>query len=210
MSGATRTRTPAVAAAEGGRSGHRERLIAALAESIETKGYRETVVSDVVRIARTSRRTYYEHFDDRDAGFLALFEASHEAILQRVAASVKPDRPWAEQVDAALAAYLDTVAERPALWQSYVRELPALGEEGAARQRAAIEHFAELLVSLVESSRREQPELGARPLAIDLATMIVGGLRELTVIALDQGRDVRDLGPVAAQVVKAVLSSAIL
>ena len=58
-----------------------------------------------------------------------------------IAGSVAPDRPWEEQVDAALAAYLDTVTARPALWQSFVRELPALGQAGAARQRAVIERF---------------------------------------------------------------------
>jgi AcrR family transcriptional regulator len=202
--------TAAGPATQDEQSGHRERLIAALAASIEEAGFRETTVADVVRIARTSRRNYYEHFTDRDACFLALFEASYDAILQRIAEAVRPDLPWQEQVDDALGAYLDTVAARPALWQSFVRELPSLGEPGAACQRVATERFAELLVGLVESGRREQPELGMRSLAVDMAIMIVGGLRELTVIALDQGRDVRDLRPVAAQTVKAILSETIL
>lgn len=201
---------PAGSVALDGRPGYRERLVDALAASIEENGYRETTVADVVRIARTSRRNYYEHFGDRDACFLALFEASSDAILQRIAEAVRPDLPWQEQVDDALGAYLDTVAARPALWQSFVRELPGLGEPGAACQRLATERFAELLVGLVESGRREQPELGMRSLAVDMAIIIVGGLRELTVIALDQGRDVRDLRPVAAQTVKAILSETIL
>src|ERR671923_579805 len=128
------------------RPGHRERLIAAMAASIEEKGYRETFVGDVVRIARTSRRTYYEHFKDRDACFLALFDACNDDVIEQIAAAVQPEGPWEEQVDAALGAYLEAVVERPALWQSFARELPALGREGAARQRAAIARFAALLV----------------------------------------------------------------
>src|SRR5437764_15309842 len=104
-------------------SGHRERLISAMAASIEEKGYRETTVADVVRIARTSRRTFYEHFDDRDACFLALFDAVNDATMEHIAAAVSPDQPMDEQVDRALAAYIDSVTSHPALYQSFVREL---------------------------------------------------------------------------------------
>jgi AcrR family transcriptional regulator len=181
-----------------------------MATSIEAKGYRETTVADVVRIARTSRRSFYEHFDDRAACFLALFDATNDAILEQIAAAVQPDWPWDEQVDHAVGAYLETVAGRPGLSQSYVRELPGLGQAGADRQRAAIERFADQLIALVESGRREQPEIGTHPLTRDMAIIIVGGLRELTVIAIDQGRDVRELQPIAGQTVKAILDATVL
>jgi AcrR family transcriptional regulator len=185
--------------------GHRERLIAAMATSIEEKGYRETTVADVVRIARTSRRTFYEHFEDREACFLALFDATNNATMERIAATVQPDRPPEDQVDEALQAYIDSVMAHPALYQSFVRELPGLGQPGADRQLGVIERFAKLLVDLVESGRRAQPDVLARPLTMDTAIMIVGGLRELAVIALQQGRDVRDLRKSAGEPIKAVL-----
>jgi hypothetical protein len=43
-----------------------------------------------------------------------------------------------------------------------------------------------------------------------MAIIIVGGLRELTVIAVEQGRDVRKLRPVAEETVKAILSATAL
>jgi AcrR family transcriptional regulator len=192
------------------RSGHRERLIAAMATSIKEKGYRETTVADVVRIARTSRRNFYEHFQDREACFLALFEETNDAMMERIATAVHPDEPLDHQVDRALDAYLDNVTAQPALYQSFVRELPGLGQAGAERQIAVIERFARLLVSLVESGRRAQPELGARPLTIDMAVIIVGGLRELMVISLQQSRDVRELRASAADAVKAILNASVL
>jgi AcrR family transcriptional regulator len=192
------------------RPGHRERLIAAMAESIEEKGYRETFVADVVRLARTSRRTYYEHFRDREAGFLAVFDDANAGAIARIAAAVRPEDPWEEQVDAALGAYLDVIVARPRLWQSFARELPALGRDGAARQRATMGRFAELLVGLVESGRRAQPELASNPMTMDLALIIVGGLRELIISAAEQGRDLRELRPVAAQTIKAILSASVL
>jgi hypothetical protein len=43
-----------------------------------------------------------------------------------------------------------------------------------------------------------------------MAVMIVGGLRELMVIAAQQGRDVRELRRSAADAVKAILNATVL
>lgn len=189
---------------------HRQRLIAAMAASIEEKGYRETTVADVVRLARTSRRTFYENFEDRESCFLALFDATNDAMMDAIAAAVHPDEPLDDQVDRALDAYIHNITAQPALYWSFVRELPGLGQAGADRQLAVIERFARLLVQLVESGRRVQPELVARPLTMDTAIMIVGGLRELAVIALQQGRDLHDLRASAGKAVKAILGAMLL
>ncbi len=195
-------------AAEAG--GHRERLIAAMAASIAEKGYRDTTVADVVRLARTSRRNFYEHFEDRDACFLALFDATNHAMMDEIAAAVNPEHTLDEQVDSAMDAYIDNVSQQPALYSSFVRELPGLGQAGAERGLATLERFANLLVALVESGRSQHPELAARPLAMDTAIIIVGGLRELAVISLQRGRDVRELRASAGATVKAILSGTLL
>ena len=163
-----------------------------------------------MRIAHTSRRTFYEHFEDREACFLALFDAVNDATMDRIAAAVTPEEPMDEQVDRALEAYIESVSSHPALYRSFVRELPGLGEAGADRGLAVVERFARLLIELVESGRAAQPELEARPLSMDAAVMIVGGLRELAVISLQHGRDLRELPTSAGAMVKAILSGALL
>jgi AcrR family transcriptional regulator len=190
--------------------GHRERLIAAMAASIEEKGYRDTTVADVVRIARTSRRNFYEHFADREACFLALFDATNDAMMEQIADAVHSDRPLDEQVDRAVDAYIANVSAQPALYRSFVRELPGLGQTGADRGQATLERFAGMLVGFVESGRRAQPELGLRPLAMDTAIIIVGGLRELLVIALQRGRDMHELRASAGETIKAILNGTLL
>jgi AcrR family transcriptional regulator len=191
-------------------SGHRERLLAAMASSIEQKGYRETSVADVVRIARTSRRTYYEHFCDRDACFLALFDSTSEEMMSEIARAVRADASLEEQVDAAVGSYLDGVVGRPQLFRSFTRELPALGRPAVERERAVVERFAALLIALVESGRREHADVDARPLSRDAALVIVGGLRELTVSAFEERRDMSALRVTAVGVVKAILGAAVL
>jgi len=190
-------------------TGHRERLIAAMATSIQEKGYRDTTVADVVRLARTSRRNFYEHFEDRDACFLALFDATNDAMMEQIAAAVHPDQRLNQQVDNAVDAYIENVIEQPALYSSFVRELPGLGQAGAERGLATLERFAEMLIGLVDSARREQPQIAARALSMDTAIILVGGLRELAVISLQRGRDMRELRASVGETIKAILTGAL-
>jgi AcrR family transcriptional regulator len=195
---------------DGSPLGHRERLIAAMAVSIEERGYRDTTVADVVRLARTSRRNFYEHFGDRDACFLALFDATNQAMLEEIEAAVASDRPLDEQVDAAVEAYISNVADHPALYSSFVREMPGLGDQGAARGQATIERFADTLVVLVDRAREAQPGLVAHPLDLDTAIIIVGGLRELLVLSLQKRRDLRELRSNVGRTIKAILIGTLL
>jgi AcrR family transcriptional regulator len=190
--------------------GHRERLIAGMAGAIEDKGYRETTVADVVRLARTSRRSFYEHFEDRDACFLALFDATNDGLMRRVAENVDVSATLDEQVDAAVAAYIDSVTEHPALFASFVRELPGLGGVGAQRSAAAVERFARTLVALVDAAAEAQPGMVRRPLTIDTAIIIVGGLRELLVFSVQSGRDLQELRANVGATTKVILRGALL
>lgn len=180
-----------------------------MAAVIADQGFRESTVADVVRIARTSRRTFYEHFEDRDACFLALFDATNDALMLSIAQAISPELTPEEQIDGALDAYIEAVADHPALYRSFVRELPGLGLAGAERQMAVIERFADLLVELVDSGRRAQPELGMGPLDRDAAIMIVGGLRELAVIALQRERDIRKVRGPASRTLRAIILRAL-
>jgi hypothetical protein len=65
-------------------------------------------------------------------------------------------------------------------------------------------------VELVDSGRAARPEIGARALPMDTAIIVVGGLRELAVISLQRGRDVRELRASAGATVKAILAGALL
>lgn len=187
------------AAAAPAARGHRDRLLAGMGEAVAELGLQRTTVADVVRRARTSRRTFYEHFEDRDACYLALFDAAVDAQMAEVAAAVRPGA-IGDQVDRATAAWLEALAGQP-LSASFVRELPALGERGAARQHEALVRFARLLVALVG----ERADVA--PLSEDLALAVVAGLRELVITAVERGRDVHELRPVTARLIRAVIAA---
>jgi AcrR family transcriptional regulator len=175
-----------------------------MADSVRAEGYRATTVADVVRIARTSRRTFYEHFEDRDDCFVALFEEVAGIGAARVAAAVDPAGPWQAQVDAAVSAYVQHALSEATLMKSFVDELASVGPRGVAAHQRADDAFAALLVELVEAGRAATPGLMA--LSRDVALLLVAGTSELLTRAVDDRRDVRTLQPVVAAVIKAILA----
>jgi AcrR family transcriptional regulator len=183
------------------RSDFRERLLVGLAASIREKGLQGTQISDIVRHARTSRRTFYECFPDKESCFLELIEESTQAILEHVGAAVDPAAPWTTQVDQAVGAYLDALAGDPALIVTISRELPALGTRGAAYLHDSIERFAELLIRLIASSQTG----GTAAIRIEEAVMLTGGVAELVGRASTRGEDLRALAPPIERVIKAAL-----
>ena len=52
----------------------REALTGGLAAAIADKGYAATTIADIVMHARVSKRTFYEHFADKEACLMALYE----------------------------------------------------------------------------------------------------------------------------------------
>src|SRR3569833_4279079 len=91
----------------------RARLMLALASVIEEKGYNATTIADVVRIAKVSRRTFYEHFADRDDCFLELFAATGDWLVQLVGAAASGDVDWPERVEGALGADIAPEVAQP-------------------------------------------------------------------------------------------------
>lgn len=181
----------------------RDRLLVGMAEAIREHGnLRSVTVAEVVRHARTSRRTFYQHFDDRDACFLALFDVISARLLETIADAATGDGPFGERVDRAIAAYLGIIAAEPVLSRACVQETVAIGPEGMARVQAMNERWAYQIMRLVEEARQHDATL--RPLPLEVATIITGGFRDLVVTALDQGRDVTELQDVASDVFRRI------
>jgi AcrR family transcriptional regulator len=188
---------------EGG--SHRDRLLAAMAESIRAGGFQGTTVADVVRRARTSRRTFYQHFEDREGCYLALFDVVTERVLDVIGEAGTGEGPWTERVDRTLAAYFGILVAEPELTRSYMQEMPALAG-GAAHVRAGNERAARQLVRMAAEAREHDPSV--RPLAFEAALVVVGGLRELVMWALDEGRELGELPAVAGDLLRRLTSSA--
>ena len=181
----------------------RERLILGMAESVRERGFRETTIADVVRHARTSRRTFYAEFASREECYAAMLERMNEALREQIAAAVDPTAPWQVQVRHAVLAYVDNSACEPALTVSWIRELPALGLLGRQVQRHAMDALADLLVEQASSARFL--EAGTVPMTRQLAIVLLGGIRELTAAIVEDDGDIHDLTEVAVAAATALL-----
>src|ERR1700742_4962842 len=143
--------------------GFRERLLLGMADAIREHGSLKPVtVAEVVRRAHTSRRTFYQHFADRDTCFLALFDLVSAGLLETIADAATGDGPFAERLERAVAAYLGTVAAEPVLTRVCIQETPALSPDGMERVRALHERWARQIMLLVEEARAHDATL--RPL----------------------------------------------
>ena len=76
----------------------RDRLLDGLAASIVDRGYRETTVADIVRRARTSKRTFYEHFPSKEECLIELLRRNNENLINNIRNAVNPDADWQDQI----------------------------------------------------------------------------------------------------------------
>ena len=78
----------------------RTRLLEAVGRAVAERGYAAATIDDIVRGAGVSKKTFYEHFRDKEGCFVAAYEAArdelyarvHDAHLQRPEAGIEVDR----------------------------------------------------------------------------------------------------------------------
>lgn len=182
----------------------RARLLTGLSDALRERSYREVTVADVVRCAKTSKRTFYEHFADKHDCFIALLMVSNEELRRAIAAAVDPAQPWSTQVRQGVGALLAEVHAEPHLFLNWFRAVPALGDEGRELVREGMATFVDLLRALADTP--ELQRAGVRPPTRELGIIVFGGLRELIATALEEGRDPEALLDVATEAVSALLA----
>ena len=173
------------------KSGFRQRLLDALEAAIAEQGYPKTTVADIVRGARTSRRTFYEHFDSREACFVALLSDANADQVTQISEAVDPSAPWQKQVRQAIEAWISSAEARPALMLSWIRDVPSLGAAARHLQRDAMETFIAMVGAL--GAGDEFRAAGIGPVSRRRIIMLLGGLRELTAITVEEGGRMSDV-----------------
>ncbi len=180
-----------------------ERLLDGLSCSIGERGYRETTVSDIVRHARTSKRTFYEQFAGKEQCLLELLRRNNADLIAGIQAAVDGEADWQLQIRQAVGAYVHHIEARPAITLSWIREAPALGAVARPLHRLAMDHLTDMLVTLTQSPGFRRAELA--PITPPMALILLGGLRELTALLVEDGGDVRAIVEPALAAATAIL-----
>ncbi len=179
------------------------RLIEGLAASIREKGLAQTQVTDIVRHAHASRRTFYKHFPDKDSCFVELTDALSKLLLEQVDQAIDRDAPLAVQIDQAIDTYVDVLLNEPGLAATWAS--PGLGERVVIAQREGVERYARLLASVVASDAERDPAV--MPVSFARAYMVVSGVHQAIIRATARGEDLGQLATEIKAFMKAVLAA---
>ena len=184
----------------------RRRLLDGLVESIVADGYRNTTVADIVRRARTSRRTFYAHYSGKEACFVALLTDNNAQMIREISAAVDANEPWPTQVRQAVEAWIAFVESQPSITLSWIRDVPSLGTGARRLQRDTMEAFVTMIQTLCDTEAWHAVRSG--PVSRPLAIMLLGGLRELTATTVEDGGRISDITELAVQACVALLGPA--
>jgi AcrR family transcriptional regulator len=116
----------------------RERLLAAMAHVVATRGYRATTITEVVKSASVSTRDFYELFESKEDCFLAAFDAVRDHLVALISDATADQADWAHQVIAGLRAGLEFFAAEPDLARLCLLESVSAMPTIALRFREAV------------------------------------------------------------------------
>jgi AcrR family transcriptional regulator/DNA-binding MarR family transcriptional regulator len=137
----------------------RARMLTAMAEVARERGTGNVTVAHVVARSGVSRRTFYEHFADREQCFMAALDAAIERIAARVVPAYRRQERWRDAIRCSLQALLRLLDEEPPLACLVV--VQALGAGQAALERR--QHALAALISAVDAGRGESKPGGEPP-----------------------------------------------
>lgn len=153
----------------------RASLELALANAVAEKGYAATTIADIVANARVSKRTFYEHFADKEECLMALYGDACARIMAVLRATGNPDQSWPDRIRALTDAYLATLDAM--VNRALVVEMQAAGVRAYRMRQRMQREFAQTLVDLVEQARASNPRI--TPLTPPMALALCGGINEL-------------------------------
>jgi AcrR family transcriptional regulator len=158
-------------------------MIEAALSCVGEQGYSPTVVADVIARAVASRKTFYEHFEDRQACFLALSDEIGSEWAQRTAdaCGAAAEENGRSPVEALVGELFALGCERPAALRLVAVELTAAGSAGIARREQLLAQLSEPLLA----------DLGQEPSSVLLARSIVGAMLRMLYARARRGAGVR-------------------
>ena len=165
---------------------YRTRLILGLAMALAERSYAEATIADIVRHSQVSKRTFYEHFTDKEACFLAAYNELSSMLLNRVVEAVAETGSVDRAIEASLRAYFAALEENAAIIRPFFTDIQAAGPAALKLRREIHQRYADQMLSV--SRARVASKLPGRPLSPDMAAALVGAINELVLLAIEDGR----------------------
>jgi AcrR family transcriptional regulator len=175
----------------------RERLISGIIEAVAEHGYADTTIAAIVKAAGLSRKTFYEHFKNKEDCFAAAYEASFGYLRHEIAAVQGTKKDWGLWVRARIERLLELLAAEPDLASFFLIAPASVGDTVTLRHHEAMrELVGELAAGAPKRRGRSEPE-GTREQAL------AGGISRLVVRKLgdDEADRLAELLPALTELV---------
>lgn len=186
---------------------YRGRLVEGMGLAMIEKAYADVTIADIVKHSRVSKRTFYEHFADKEACFLASYQSLVDELLRR-AAEATAARGLEEALSSSVTAYFDALQERAHLIRPFFTDVQSMGPAALKMRRESHERFADLIRAAVEAITGDTEN--ARAISRLMSVALVGGINELVLLSIEEGttHEITRLGPTAIEFLRSVINSA--
>jgi AcrR family transcriptional regulator len=191
----------------------RARIFEAMATVVGERGYAGATISDVVKKASISRRTFYEQFQDKEDCFVETYRTGCENGIAEIDATLRaleqPD--WRTRLWVSLETYLLILSAEPHFARVLLIEVLGAGERSLAMRERILAIYVEHYRRLHVLAQEEDPELPELPQ--EFLRGLVGGIAELVQQSLlespedEASERLRALTPTLASFAMAVLGS---
>lgn len=151
----------------------RERMLEATARAVSELGYTGLTVAAILERAGVSRKTFYEHFSDKEECFLAAFDVVSEGLVRSVSDAFNGQTAWRERVHDGLAEFLRVLAAEPSFARMCIVEVLAAGPAALQRRDGVMRTFTVFF----DAGRAEAPP--DRELPKLISESVVGAIYEL-------------------------------
>ncbi len=155
----------------------RGRLIAAFVSLAADRGYDKVTIIDIVSLAGTSKRTFYEHFTGKEDCLLQAFDTTRDMLIAEIVAEAGPVEDPIERIRVGMHAYIRMLTDLPDFTRLFLSESMAAGPALADRWIDATAMLATMISAWRDESRAAHPEVP--PLPQMRAKMVVVGINEM-------------------------------
>ena len=160
----------------------RARLLSAATAAAAELGYAEMSVEAVIARAGVSRRTFYEHFKNKEDAFLAAYDTVVRQQARQIRRAYLQRTGARERLRAGIRAYLQCLVGEPEAARMCTIEVLAAGPRALARHSAAMAMFAEIIEDNIHELLPDCPR------AALAAETIVGGIYHVAFSRILTGR----------------------
>jgi len=122
-----------------------ERLLRALAAVVSEKGYQGAKIADIVERAKTSQRTFYEHFASKEDAIVAALDSGSAQMLAAALPAFRRGGDWPEAVHDTQEAMLHFAAEEPEYGRLGAVEMYGAGKRALEQREMVTEGMEGLL-----------------------------------------------------------------